>query len=320
MSSTNIKHIITYLYTPVSRTIQGSAFCLICFAFILSGCATDEIGKMRYEINVLKAQVNKTKKKSDSMESMLPGQTKQQNKKILKIEDTQQATGKSVSDLLFRVQSLTSDFQTLTGQFEETRYFSEKSSSELKESNALILAKLEELELAVEDLKKNMPSQKIEDSLPGDETSTKENQSEPSNEDTEGKQAKTDIKKLYLEGYQAFQSGSISDAREKFSTIINNYSENTYSDNARFWIGESYYKEERYEDAILAYEELFKNNPDSDKVPGAMLKQGLAFYSLKDKKTGKIILEKLIEKYPKSEQAKLASRKIKKTVLPRKTN
>ncbi len=47
-----------------------------------------------------------------------------------------------------------------------------------------------------------------------------------------------------------------------------------------------------------------------------MLKQGLAFYSLKDQKTGKIILGKLIEKYPDSEQAKLAKKKMKKTVVP----
>ncbi len=76
------------------------------------------------------------------------------------------------------------------------------------------------------------------------------------------------------------------------------YSKNEYSDNARFWIAESYYKDGNYEDAILAYEELFKKNPGSDKESGAMLKQGLAFYALKDRKTGKIILEKLMDKYP----------------------
>jgi len=98
----------------------------------------------------------------------------------------------------------------------------------------------------------------------------------------------------------------------------NKYPENEYSDNARFWVAESYYAEGGYEDAILAYEELFKKNPESDKVPGAMLKQGLAFYALKDNNTGKIVLEKLIEKYPDSEQAKLARKKINKPVPPRK--
>ena len=85
--------------------------------------------------------------------------------------------------------------------------------------------------------------------------------------------------------------------------MLNNYPDSEYSDNARFWIAESYY-EGNYEDAILAYEELFKKNPQSDKIAGAMLKQGSAFYELNDKKTGNIVLEKLIEKFPDSEQAK----------------
>jgi TolA-binding protein len=51
-----------------------------------------------------------------------------------------------------------------------------------------------------------------------------------------------------------------------------------------------------------------------------MLKQGLAFYALKDKKTGKIILEKLIQKYPDTEQAQLAQKKIRKPAVPKKNN
>ncbi len=324
MSSMNIKHTFNNLCTPVSHTIRGSVFCISLTVLIFTGCATDEIGKMKYDINILKADVKKVKNKSENMEFSLPGQNKQLNEKILKIEESQKATGKSVSDLLFKMQSLTTDFQTLTGQFEETRYFSEKSSTELQESNTLILAKLLELEMTLEELQKSMPAGKIKGSQHEEiDATVKESQSESSIEsrtETEKQPSTTLIKNIYLDGYQAYQAGNTSEARDKFSSILNNYPENDYSDNARFWIGESYYKEERYEDSILAYEELFKNNPNSDKVPGAMLKQGLAFYSLKDKKTGKIILEKLIEKHPKSEQAKIAARKIKKTVLPKKSN
>ena len=46
-----------------------------------------------------------------------------------------------------------------------------------------------------------------------------------------------------------------------------------------------------------------------------MLKQGLAFYALKEKKTGQLILEKLIEKFPDSEQARLAKKKMKQRVV-----
>ena len=41
-----------------------------------------------------------------------------------------------------------------------------------------------------------------------------------------------------------------------------------------------------------------------------MLKQGLAFFSLKDNDTGRVILEKLLEKHPDSEQAGAAKKKL----------
>jgi tol-pal system protein YbgF len=125
-----------------------------------------------------------------------------------------------------------------------------------------------------------------------------------------------EVKDAYLAAYQAFKEGKSEMAREQFIALLEAYPENEYSDNARFWLAESYYKDGNYEDAILAYEELFKKNPGSDKVPGAMLKQGLAFYALKDRKTGEIVLEKLVEKFPNTEAAKLALKKMNRTSLP----
>ena len=122
-----------------------------------------------------------------------------------------------------------------------------------------------------------------------------------------------------MAAYQTYKEGKTEESRNQFMAVLEQYPENEYSDNARFWIAESYYKEGSYEDAILAYHELQKKNPGSDKVPGAMLKQGLAFFALKDKKNGTLFLEKLIDKYPDSEQARLAKKKLRKTVTPKKT-
>ena len=47
-----------------------------------------------------------------------------------------------------------------------------------------------------------------------------------------------------------------------------------------------------------------------------MIKQGLAFNALEDSKTGRIILERLVDKYPESEPAKLAIKKMNKAKVP----
>mgnify|MGYP000117791388 CR=1 FL=1 len=41
-----------------------------------------------------------------------------------------------------------------------------------------------------------------------------------------------------------------------------------------------------------------------------MLKQAFAFVEMGDKKTGKVLLEKVMEKYPNSREADLAEKKI----------
>lgn len=309
---------------------------MLFFLTVLTGCAsTEDIGKIQWDINHMRSDIKELKQATP-----ITYQKNELDRKLSAIEERQKASAGTVSDLLIQSQSMTSEFQMLTGRFEEIRFFSEKSLSELTESKEILNAKVKELETAVQDLNSQLAElkkaiaeseearNKAEESRKTAEAerekkarvaerATQQEQNRPSSAATS---TKTKIKDIYMEGYQALRDGKTAQAREKFNSLLDNYPKNEYTDNARFWIGEAYYKEENYADAILAYEELFKNNPDSDKVPGAMLKQGLAFYAIKDEKTGKIILEKLIEKYPESEPAKLAKKKITKPSVPPKKN
>jgi len=309
------------------------AYVLMCLV-ALSGCAsTEDIGKIQWDINHMRSDIKDLKQSAP-----VSYQKNEVDNKLKSIEERQKATARSVSDLLIQTQSMTSEFQMLTGQFEEVRFFSEKSLSELTNSKDILTAKVNELEIAIQDLNKQIAEVKkglstaeeerkraLEQKRMADEEKAKKSneakravQKEQKKSGTSITSTKTKIKDIYMAGYQALREGKTAQAREKFTSILSDYPENEYSDNARFWIGEAYYKEENFADAILAYEELFKSNPSSDKVPGAMLKQGLAFYSIKDAKTGKIILEKLIEKYPGSEPAQLAKKKIDRPTIPKK--
>lgn len=293
------------LYSPVLRIVEGKVICVLCLLVMLAGCATSQdLGRMQWEVNALKSEIKKVKKRSQTIETRLPGQEAKLTKGMQGFQEAQNATARTVSDLLIQIQSLTTEFQRLTGQFEEAQYISERSSNELTEIRESLRAKIKELELSVADLKKKIET--VEATIKADKAKKSENKKNDQN---------VKIKDIYLDAYQAFKDGRTGEARGKFKSLLDDYSENEYSDNARFWIGESYYRDGSYEDAILSYEELFKKNADSDKVPGAMLKQGLAFYALKEKKTGQLILEKLIEKFPDSEQARLAKKKMKKLVV-----
>jgi tol-pal system protein YbgF len=313
----------------IKKILSGtcSLICALCSVLIISGCAsTEDTGRLQWDINELRTEVNNIKKTTKSTARL-----EKINKQLDDLEEAQKSTGQTLSDLMIQVQTLSSEFQVLTGRFEESRYFSEKSSSELIESKDQLLAKMKDIEFELAEIKKKRDQARVLAEQAKKEEAERAAQLKKAEEAKKAQkivvkrvkkpvakkeESNSAVKDTYMTAYQDFKEGNIADAREKFQSVLNDFPENDYSDNARFWIGETYYKEGQFEDAILAYQELFDKNPKSDKVPGAMLKQGLAFYALKDQKTGKIILERLIEKYPDTEQAKMAVRKMKKPSVP----
>lgn len=290
---------------------RGAVLCILCFIFILIGCATSEdVGKLQYDLIQLRSDVR-------DIETQIPGQKGELNERLQNLEEQQKATSKAVSDLLIKVQSLTTELRILTGRFDEAQYFSEKSSKELIESKDTLIAQIKGLEVAVNELKEKLARLEsaeipLKKQKPEEQTSKELKESRSPEPYGTGRSLGTEkvVKDIYMEAYKIFKENKFTDAREKFEALLEDYPENEYSDNARFWIGESYYKEKNYAEAILAYDELLKKNPESNKVPGAYLKQALAFYELKEEELGKITLEILIEKFPDSEQAKIAKKKL----------
>jgi tol-pal system protein YbgF len=116
---------------------------------------------------------------------------------------------------------------------------------------------------------------------------------------------------VYRSAKQAFDQGDSEGARKGFQEFIKRYPNSKNADNAQFWIGEIYYREKWYEKAILEYQNVIENYPQGNKVPAALLKQGLAFSNIGDKANARLILEELSRKYPKSNEAKVAAETLK---------
>jgi tol-pal system protein YbgF len=117
---------------------------------------------------------------------------------------------------------------------------------------------------------------------------------------------KDELKKAYFNAYNDYKSGKYEEAREKFQAFQKQFPNASLANGAQFWIGESYYLEGNFERAILEYEKVIKNYPKGDRVPHAMLKQGLSFLKLNDKTSARILLEKLLVDYPDTHQAEIA--------------
>ncbi len=116
--------------------------------------------------------------------------------------------------------------------------------------------------------------------------------------------------KLYNAAKKAFDKGAYSAAREIFQKFLKQHAASENADNAHFWIGETHYQEKMYNEAILAYQNVIDNYPKGNKVTAALLKQGLAFYNLKDVTNARLILKELINKHPKSNESEYARKKL----------
>lgn len=116
---------------------------------------------------------------------------------------------------------------------------------------------------------------------------------------------------LYSEAKHRFDRGEYEAARELFQAYLEKYPKSEYADNAQFWIGEVFYREKWYEKAILEYQKVIENYPKGDKIRGALLKQGFSFFNLGDKPNARLILKELVLKYPSSNEANIAKKKLK---------
>lgn len=72
------------------------------------------------------------------------------------------------------------------------------------------------------------------------------------------------------------------------------------SDNASYWLGETYYINKQYKDAAKAFLEGYRNYPKADKAPDNLLKLGKSLAALNQPDKACTTYAKLLEDYPNS--------------------
>lgn len=116
---------------------------------------------------------------------------------------------------------------------------------------------------------------------------------------------------VYQQGLKALKEGNPLQARDLMTKFIELFPSHELVPNVRYWIGEAYYSEKNYEQAILEFQQLIKDYPGKGKVPAAMLKQAMAFKELGDAKSARFVYGRLLEEYPSAPEAKIAKDKLK---------
>lgn len=104
----------------------------------------------------------------------------------------------------------------------------------------------------------------------------------------------------YQEAQRLLTQGRYEDAEVAFRSFLDQHPENQLSDNARYWLGESYYVRKRYEEAASAFLDNYKRASSGSKAPDNLLKLGLSLAALNKEKEACVAINKLLREYPDS--------------------
>lgn len=114
----------------------------------------------------------------------------------------------------------------------------------------------------------------------------------------------------YQKAFNLLKAGRYDQAAKAFREFLAEYPTGQYSDNAQYWLGESYYVTRNFENAMREFDKLVKEHPESQKLTHAMLKIGYIHDELGQKQEAQRVLTELAETYPESTAAGLARKRL----------
>jgi tol-pal system protein YbgF len=319
------------------------AWVVLWACLFLSACATTEdVRVLDSGLHRIEVQHQDLRKEADGLQKSVEGIKKEmatlQKGSLALRGDVSEAVKKAEADLILRVDNLQAEIRTLMTGVEEYKDLLQKPTREVDRIRETVAARTKALE--ERDKANEERSRAIEERMKAyderlnerfrildgrlDRMTAKQTDLEKAAaalrdavaaEPREPKEprtgpASTAMGDLYRDAYETFQRGDLEGARKKFETFLKQYPNTELSDNAQYWIAEIYYQKKDYERAVLEYEKVTAKYPEGDKVPAALFKQALAFIELGDRANGRNILKRVIERYPHSDQADMARRRL----------
>lgn len=112
--------------------------------------------------------------------------------------------------------------------------------------------------------------------------------------------------RLYDTAWADYAAGQWALAATGFEAYIATFPRSEMTDDAAFYVAETYFLQGDFPRAVEAYEQVVLNYPNGDKVPEAAYKRGVAFDRLAEPERARESFEFVVENYPDSRMAALA--------------
>ena len=115
----------------------------------------------------------------------------------------------------------------------------------------------------------------------------------------------------YQLAFELLKDENYETARVSFIKFIRLYQDSDFVDDAKYWLGETYYAQSLFTQALKEFEGVLTEFPNSGKMPESLLKKGFCYYELGEVEKSKQILKSVVNQYPDSSVSRLAVQKLK---------
>ena len=125
-------------------------------------------------------------------------------------------------------------------------------------------------------------------------------------------QSKNDLgREEYQLAFELLKDENYETARDSFIEFIRLYQDSDFVDDAKYWLGETYYPQRFFTQALKEFEEVLTKFPNSGKIPEALLKKGFCYFELGEVEKSRQLLKSVVNQYPDSSVSRLAVQKLK---------
>ena len=255
--------------------------------------------QMMQQLDALQQAVQNLQKTVDTQGAVLRTLIEQASDNVNKIksnmDDLREATQKNLATSNARLDSMTTQIQALSESLDEAKARIGKLGEQLAQTQNIIQTI-------------TAPPQPAA-SAPGTETP-----GAPGGEAPPPKPVIPDPDSLYNSGLTDYNGGQFDLAIQAFLQYLQYYGDTDRASNALFYIGDSYYFQKKYNNAISEYDKCVERG--GNKAAAAQLKKGFALFELGEKSAGANELRSLIRQNPNSHEADLARQRLKKLGYP----
>ena len=114
----------------------------------------------------------------------------------------------------------------------------------------------------------------------------------------------------YQAAFELLKEQRYEPAAMAFQQFLVTFPDSELADNAQYWLAESHYVTQKFDQALAEFDVVITRFPRSRKVPDALLKMGYCNYERKDWAAAREALARVQAEYPETTAARLAGQRL----------